>query len=907
MSTILSNRKTIFQLLFKLFFIVVPTLFISYFTLAIFNLSYTNLDIGIVNQAFYFGLGLVFSFILYFFRARFVFTFLILLIVYWVLGRILAQLDGEIDVFQVVVKFKLYATLFIIGWLFGFLLERVKFSPVIIAAFLTLISIIALKEQTDFSISTLFFSLFPVLAYALYLLFISPILADLIDLDFKKSKRVFLRTLVFLLLVTSAFWLSRLFSDTAINTNSKYIGEKGGQFDGGENENKGKKKANAYDERNGLLERGNKLDDGDDGYKLKDTMKMSDKMSQADHMMFCAKLKNYFPDGTPQPLYFVYHYLTKYDPIKESFIRDASMPYFDEFNVDPSSLAMYRSKLDRNIIKNCLASKQRKYVEAQVYVSSNTWKHALLAPASAYFVQAIPVDSGYKKLFRSAYRVKCTVSELNNAYFVYNPSGNAQLSEYQEQRFNALRSVIDYASADTAVLRYYTAIPKGTLYDSIANLAKRITKDALTPIDKVIAIRNYFLQTDKDGKKIFRYTLTPGKPSDPNIPNTSMLYSFLFKTHAGYCTYFAGASLFLLRSAGIPSRFTTGFATIDRADKNKGWYWFYASQAHAWTQVYFPDYGWLDFDMTIGNDDQREAPHPDGTPPLPPQEQWLVIDGKTETGPDLKSKQLEIDAQKIIFFNEDFQLNKSRRFKIDASVCRVFYGEKDTILSCIKSNDSLVLVSFDDASKKIPQPKTEMSIDEQVNGFPKPIIVDEIHIKMRAEDVKKDEEKKKVNEKSLTNNQNWRQLLWIGIYLLVGILIFIFLIPFLWLLILWLLFKFAKNPLQRADRAYQFGLYNFHMAGVERDTETPLSYAKEKTDPLFASSFTNFMLLYLRLKYSSAQLLPGDKELISYFGNSVIPSIRNKIGFLKMCLNYLNIFRAQRFFRKPNANDQNEY
>ena len=201
MSTILSNRKTIFQLLFKLFFIVVPTLFISYFTLAIFNLSYTNLDIGIVNQAFYFGLGLVFSFILYFFRARFVFTFLILLIVYWVLGRILAQLDGEIDVFQVVVKFKVYATLFIIGWLFGFLLERVKFSPVIIAAFLTLISIVALKEQTDFSISTLFFSLFPVLAYALYLLFISPILADLIDLDFKKSKRVFLRTLVFLLLV----------------------------------------------------------------------------------------------------------------------------------------------------------------------------------------------------------------------------------------------------------------------------------------------------------------------------------------------------------------------------------------------------------------------------------------------------------------------------------------------------------------------------------------------------------------------------------------------------------------------------------------------------------------------------------------------------------------------------------
>ena len=128
------------------------------------------------------------------------------------------------------------------------------------------------------------------------------------------------------------------------------------------------------------------------------------------------------------------------------------------------------------------------------------------------------------------------------------------------------------------------------------------------PVEKVLAVRDFFLKRNENGKRIFRYTLKAGAIDDPNIPSSKMLFDFLFKTHAGYCTYYAGASLFMLRALGVPTRFTTGFATINRSDKNKGWYWFYASQAHAWTQVYFPGYGWLDFDMTIGNEDQQGAP-----------------------------------------------------------------------------------------------------------------------------------------------------------------------------------------------------------------------------------------------------------------------------------------------------------
>ncbi len=906
MNNQLTTRKKIMQLLFRLLFIVGPTVVIAYVTLNELNLSYTKLSPPVGSQALFFGLGLGIAYIFYYFRARFILTFIILFIVYWIIDRSISRMPGEFDVFYIAVTFKLYSTLFIIGWIIGFLLARVKFTHIFLSVVFIIITIIANNQLVNFDLSTLLKHLFPAFAYAMYMLFIAPPLADANEINLKKSGKRLLLSMVFLELVFLTFALVREHFGPKLDASSKHLGEKQGQWDGGKDGDKGKK--NPYDERKGLLERGNKgekdgkggkPDEGDDGYKMKDTMKMSDKMSQADYVMFCAKLKNYFPNGSPKPLYFVYHYLTKYDPIKESFIRDTAMPYFDELNCDPSSLEMYRSKMDSTVIKNCRASKKRLTVVAQVYISSNTWKHALLAPASAYYVQAIPVDSGYKKMFRSAYKVKSYTSELNNAYFVYNPSANPQLEGYQQERYDELRTVADYSHTDTSLFRYYTQMPKGILYDSITQLAKRITKDAHTPVDKVIAIRDFFLQRDKEGKKIFRYTLTPGTASDPNIPNASMLNTFIFKTHAGYCTYYAGASLFLLRSIGIPSRFTTGFATIDRSDKNKGWYWFYASQAHAWTQVYFPGYGWLDFDMTIGNDDQKDAPRPDGTPPLPPPEPWLVLDGKAESVPDLTSKRFDISFNKIVFYNEDFRLNKTFTRKVDASVCRVFYGEKDTTLSCLKMGDSLVVVSYDDAAKKVPLPNPDLSMEAQLENFPKPIIADEIHIKLRDEDRKKQEEEKTVQQKSNAKEMTWGEIMTRFAIFLTGLLILLFLFPGFWLCWLVMRYKFSKDPRSKADRVYRLALYHFHMAGMEREQETPLQYATRRIDPIFQTAFTGFMQVFLRLKYANGELMQGDAELIEAFGKSIRKAARKKTGFFRMIWNYFNIFRATRFFRRP--------
>ena len=59
------------------------------------------------------------------------------------------------------------------------------------------------------------------------------------------------------------------------------------------------------------------------------------------------------------------------------------------------------------------------------------------------------------------------------------------------------------------------------------------------------------------------------------------------------------------------------------------------------------------------------------------------------------------------------------------------------------------------------------------------------------------------------------------------------------------------------------------------------------------------MNVYLRLKYANGQVMPGDDAVIHAFGNSVRPAAWQKNGFFKTIRNYVNIFRAQRYFRRP--------
>jgi protein-glutamine gamma-glutamyltransferase len=890
----LNSKDKFHQLLIRWVLVVVPTIIIGYITLRFLNFSYTSLNTGIVSQAVYFSAGLLLAYTLYYYGARWVITFLALWLAYWLFEKIINRLPGEFDVFYATARFQLYSTLFIFGWVFGFLLARIRWSYIILFGVLAVVTLVSISDTIDISLSYILLHIAPVVVYGLYMLFLSPLLTDRIKLNAKKSGKLALRVGLFALLILFAFIITESLIKSNLKAVEKELVARGAKGDKGS----GSKKDDKYDERDGLMEKG-KGGKGDDGYRLKDTMRVNSKMSSSDKLMFCSKLDNYFPDGSPAPLYFVYHYLTRYDPAKETFTRDVNVPSFDEIEIDPTNLPMYYSYTDTSIIRKSLARKLRKVVEAQVYLSENTWKHSVLGPASVFSIQTIPVEKDFQKTFLSAYKIASFTSELNNAYFVYNISASPTLEPLQEERHEELRSVSGYNKLDEKFLDYYTTMPTGGIYDSIAKLALSLVPKDAKPVDKVLAVRDFFLKRNENGKRIFRYTLKAGAVDDPNIPSSKMLYNFLFKTHAGYCTYYAGASLFMLRTLGVPTRFTTGFATVNRSDKNKGWYWFYASQAHAWTQVYFPGYGWLDFDMTIGNEDQQSAPKPDGTPPLPPPEPWLVLNAKTETI-DVTAKKMDASFNQLIYFNTPHTLNKTFTRAIDASLCRVLYDKKDTTLSVIRPGDSLIIVSYKDEVKKIPQPRNGVAIEQQVEGFPSPIIADEIHIRPREKEKEKKEDEGKAKElKQKEKKITWQEIAWMAAKGVGSLLILLFLLPLLYLAYRLLRINFANDPNKKADQVYRAALYRFHMAGVERENETPLDYAQTKIDPAFNSGFEEFMRMYLRLKYANGSLRDGDTEIIDRFAKQVGPSIRKKNGFFRSTINYFNLLVASRYFQQP--------
>ena len=880
------------QLLIRWILVILPTIVIAFVTLRFLNFSYTALNIGIISQTIYVGLGLAIAYSLYHFGARWLITFLLLAVVYWVLEKAINRLPGEFDVFYTTAKFQLYSTLFIVGWIFGFLLIKIRWSYIILFALLLIATLVSISDTIDISLNYILIHIAPVVVYGLYMFFLSPILTDKIELDAKHSVKLLIRITLFALLIILAFIVSESLFKSDLKAVEKELAARGAKG----NKDGSNKDRDNYDDRDGLM------DKTDDGYRLKDTMRVNSKMSQSDKLMFCSKLENYFPDGSPAPLYFVYHYLTKYDPVKETFTRDINVPSFDEIKIDPVGLPMYYSYTDTTIFRKSMGDKFHKIVEAQVYLSENTWKHSVLGPASVFSIQTIPVEKEFQKTFLSAYKIYSYASDLNNAYFVYNISASPTLEPLQKQRHDELRSVTNYKNIDKEFIDYYTIYPTGGIYDSITKLAESLVPKNAKPVDKVIAVRDFFLKRNENGKRIFRYTLKAGAVDDPNIPSSKMLYNFLFKTHAGYCTYYAGASLFMLRALGVPTRFTTGFATVNRSDKNKGWYWFYASQAHAWTQVYFPGYGWLDFDMTIGNEDQQSAPKPDGTPPLPPPDPWLVLSAKAETV-DPKAKKLDVSFNKLIFFKTVHELNKTFTKPIDASICRVMYDKRDTTFAAIHPGDSLIIVSYKDESKQIPTPKPGIAIEQQLQSFPSPIIADEIHIQPKAKDKqKKDSVKKK--SKKIERTITAQEVLLTASKVAGGIFLFILLLPILYLLYRLVRISLARTPQSKADQVYRAALYRFHMAGFERDVETPLDYARTKIDPVLASNFEEFMKMYLRLKYSNGSLRDGDLQLINSFAKAIGASIQSKIGILKRIANYFNVFRASRFFQTPNQDNQ---
>jgi transglutaminase-like putative cysteine protease len=80
--------------------------------------------------------------------------------------------------------------------------------------------------------------------------------------------------------------------------------------------------------------------------------------------------------------------------------------------------------------------------------------------------------------------------------------------------------------------------------------------------------------------------------------DTSALLQFLTETRVGGCQQFAVSMAALVRSLGYPARTAVGYQS--GTETEAGTFVVQTKDAHAWVEVYFPDYGWLPFEPTPG-------------------------------------------------------------------------------------------------------------------------------------------------------------------------------------------------------------------------------------------------------------------------------------------------------------------
>jgi transglutaminase-like putative cysteine protease len=131
----------------------------------------------------------------------------------------------------------------------------------------------------------------------------------------------------------------------------------------------------------------------------------------------------------------------------------------------------------------------------------------------------------------------------------------------------------------------YLQLPETITPETIA-LAEELTADLTNPFDKAIAVRDYL-----------RANIVYNDQIDAPPDGIEPVHYILFEGKEAYCNYYASSMVIMLRSQGIPARFVAGYAQGDW-DEESSSYRVRSSNSHSWAEVFFPGYGWIQFEPT---------------------------------------------------------------------------------------------------------------------------------------------------------------------------------------------------------------------------------------------------------------------------------------------------------------------
>jgi protein-glutamine gamma-glutamyltransferase len=126
--------------------------------------------------------------------------------------------------------------------------------------------------------------------------------------------------------------------------------------------------------------------------------------------------------------------------------------------------------------------------------------------------------------------------------------------------------------------------------ESLYQAAAGVTSQAQSPYEAAALLETWFREAGG-----FVYDEQPPLP----IGGTPALVDFVNETKRGYCQHYAGAMALMLRLLGVPSRVAVGFTSGRYSSEDKEWV-VQDTNAHAWVEVWFPEFGWIPFDPTPG-------------------------------------------------------------------------------------------------------------------------------------------------------------------------------------------------------------------------------------------------------------------------------------------------------------------
>ena len=208
-------------------------------------------------------------------------------------------------------------------------------------------------------------------------------------------------------------------------------------------------------------------------------------------------------------------------------------------------------------------------------------------------------------------------------------------SRLKQGRSYTIISAISGADEDTLraagddypdwLLDRYLQLPP-SLPSRVRDLAEKITRDHDNAYDKAVALESYLREIEYN-------ELIEG----PSEGQDGVDY-FLFDVRAGYCNYYAAAMAVMARAVGIPARVAAGYGQGEYNPDTEA-YRVREKDAHAWVEVYFPRYGWVEFEPTAAepllvrpkpprviepSEDRDGFRGPDRSAPLPDDDEELL-------------------------------------------------------------------------------------------------------------------------------------------------------------------------------------------------------------------------------------------------------------------------------------------